>query len=186
MIINNMILFFSHPLPALCSPNRWDSLRCLHDRTNHQLDESPLLLIHQTWQHGGQTGWQDTRQRGSNMTWRKYQSCFWFYALTQKSVSVASCGDERTKWWSAWLIIKSDISWLLVSLLVCFDGWLISVTNSPEDTYWAFLGFILLLTSVLQQERCHGLPVSQLRSCHFPQTVHEISCMLVKLEEKGS
>lgn len=42
-----------HHLLALNSPNRWGCLCCLSDGTHHQLYESPLFLIHQTWQHRG-------------------------------------------------------------------------------------------------------------------------------------
>lgn len=49
-IMHIFICMCYHPF-ALSSPNRWSCLCCLSDGTHHQLYESPLLLIHQTWQH---------------------------------------------------------------------------------------------------------------------------------------
>lgn len=44
--------------------------------------------------------------------------------------------------------------------------------------------FLWFLTSVLQQTGCHHFPVPELRSCHTPQTVHQIRRMFMELHSK--
>lgn len=46
--------FVCHHLLALSSPNRWGCLHRLSDGAHHEVYESPLLLIHQTWQKNRQ------------------------------------------------------------------------------------------------------------------------------------
>lgn len=218
-----MIRFVRHHLLALSSPNRWGCLRCLSHGAHHEVYESPLLLIHQTWQKNRQV--------------QKWVGDPWVYMVDLKQIHTTSRSNLKgfylpemfrvrgssAEFWhkipvmalrvvgsfcfntARYYLIKHQSYWALgcVCRFYCvlqhrtvaameqhgsnyFCELVLSwalCTVAPKTACGVFC-VTLFLTRVLQQECCHSLPVSQLRSCHTPQTIHQVSSMLMKLSKE--
>lgn len=74
--------------------------------------------------------------------------------------------------------------WVMVENTQCRDNKVATWGLRSWDCLWCIHSLILLLTSLLQQECRHRLPVSQLRSCHTPQTIHQVCSMLMELSRE--